>query len=106
MKRLIAIAMSASVMALAVPAANAAPWQSINSRQAKLDRRIDVGIRNGSLTRREARNLRSEFRGIARLEARYRSNGLSLRERSDLDRRFDTLSAKIRYDRHDRDHRY
>jgi hypothetical protein len=106
MKRLIAIAMSATVAALAVPAASAAPWQSINSRQAKLDRRIDVGIRNGSLTRTEARNLRSEFHDIARLEARYRSHGLSMSERADLDRRFDALSAKIRYDRHDRDYRY
>jgi hypothetical protein len=105
MKRLIAIAMSAAVMGLAVPAANAAPWQNINARQAQLDQRIDTGIRNGSLTRSEARNLRSEFKVIARLEARYRSNGLSMRERADLDRRFDMLSAKISYDRHDRDHR-
>ena len=78
---------------------------SINQRQAQLDQRIDAGISNGSLTRHEARNLRSEFKGIQRLEARYRANGLSMRERADLDRRFDMLSAKINYDRHDRDHR-
>ena len=78
-------------------------WQSINSRQANLDRRIDQGVRNGSLTRAEAVRLRSEFRQIAYLESRYRrSNGLSNWERQDLDRRFDRLSAKIRYERHDR----
>jgi hypothetical protein len=106
MKRLFAIAMSAAVMAIVVPTASAAPWVSINQRQATLDQRIDGGIRNGSLTRNEARQLRSDFQGIARLEARYRSNGLSNRERADLDRRFDTLSARIKYDRHDRDHRH
>jgi hypothetical protein len=97
--------MSAALTALAVPAASAAPWMSINQRQAKLDQRIDVGVRNGSLTRVEARQLRNEFRGIARLEVRYRRNGLTSWERADLDRRFDALSARIRYDRHDRDHR-
>ena len=81
-------------------------WQSINSRQANLDRRIDMGVRNGSLTRAEAVRLRSEFRQIAYLESRYRrSGGLSAWERQDLDRRFDRLSSRIRYERHDRQDR-
>lgn len=100
-------ALSVALLAGGVAPAVAQSWQSINQRQANLDRRIDVGVRNGSLTRAEARNLRSEFRQISRLEARYRANGLSLRERRDLDRRFDLLSARIRYERHDRqDRRY
>ena len=78
-------------------------WMNINQRQAQLDRRIDQGIRNGSITRNEAIRLRSEFRDIARLEARYRANGLSNWERADLDRRFDTLSARIRWERNDGD---
>ena len=77
-------------------------WQSINQRQANLDRRIDVGIRNGSLSRREATRLRSEFNGLSRLEASYRRGGLSGWERADLDRRFDRLSAQIRNERNDR----
>ncbi len=78
-------------------------WMNINQRQAQLDRRIDRGVRNGQITRREAIGLRSEFQAIARLENRYRVNGLSQWERADLDRRFDTLSARIRYERHDGD---
>lgn len=78
-------------------------WTNINQRQAKLDRRIDQGVRNGSITRSEAIRLRGEFRNIARLEARYRHNGLSNWERADLDRRFDTLSARIRWERNDGD---
>jgi hypothetical protein len=80
-------------------------WQSINQRQINLDRRIDQGVRNGQLSRREAMRLRAEFNQIARLEARYRRGGLTQWERADLDRRFDRLSAQIRYERHDRDGR-
>lgn len=105
MKKLLAMAVAASTLALAAPAA-AQSWQSINDRQENLDRRIDVGVRNGSLTRNEAVRLRAEFRDLARLEARYRSTyGLSVAERRDLDRRFDSLSAQIRYERNDRDDR-
>jgi hypothetical protein len=80
-------------------------WQSINQRQNQLDRRIDRGVRNGSLTRREAGRLREDFYALARLEASYRRNGLSRWERNDLDARFDRLSARIRYERRDDDRR-
>jgi len=107
MKRiLISAATAASFFAMAVAPASAAPWQSINQRQASIERSIDRGVRNGSLTRPEAVHLRSEFRDLVRLEARYRSDGLSMRERRDLDRRFDRLSAQVRYERNDSEHRY
>lgn len=108
-KHLLAIAVAASALAVAAPASAQnyrGGWQPINARQAQLDQRIDVGVRNGALTRREAVSLRAEFNDIARLEAQYRrSNGLSNWERADLDRRFDALSARIRYERNDRDDR-
>lgn len=81
-------------------------WMSINQRQANLDRRIDQGIRNGTLSRTEAYRLRAEFRDIARLETRYRAGGLTMAERNDLDRRFNRLSAEIRDQRNDRDYGY
>lgn len=74
-------------------------------RQANLDRRIDVGVRTGQLSRREAVRLRSEFNALVRLEAQYRRGGLSAWERNDLDRRFDRLSMQIRSERRDRDYR-
>jgi hypothetical protein len=58
-------------------------------------------VRDGTLSRREAYRLRSEFQQIARLQARYRADGLSGWERADLDRRFDILSNEIRAERHD-----
>lgn len=70
-------------------------WQPINQRQRQLDARIDRGIRSGALDRREATQLRYEFRQIADLEAHYRRGGLSIQERRDLDRRFDRLDARL-----------
>jgi hypothetical protein len=81
-------------------------WMNINQRQAQLDRRIDQGLRRGDLSRAEAARLRNEFRMIARMEQRYRVNGLSVRERADLDRRFDQLAARIRWERNDRQYGY
>jgi hypothetical protein len=81
-------------------------WVSIDRRQAQLDRRIDQGIRSGQLTASEAARLRSDFSAIARIEMRYRRNGLSASEMADLDRRFDMLADKIRFERSDRDRRY
>jgi hypothetical protein len=101
MKKLLAMAVAASALAIAAPA-SAQAWQSINQRQANLDARIDAGVRDGSLSRSEAVRLRGEFNDLVRLEARYRSSyGLSMAERADLDRRFDSLSSQIRYQRHD-----
>lgn len=112
------IALSLAAASVAVPAAaqhrpqnngpayhNVGSWQSINQRQANLDRRIDQGTRNGQISRREATRLRGEFSGLLRLEDQYRRGGLTQWERADLDRRFDRLSAGIRYERRDNDNR-
>jgi len=105
------IAVSAVPMTAAMAAPYPAPafqaWQSINARQANLDRRIDQGVRSGALTRGEAARLRADLNGLARLEAQYRRSrpGLTLAERRDLDRRFDALSARVRIEKHDRNDR-
>lgn len=103
-----ALAAVAAVSAVALPAAaqpHRGGW-NVNERQERLDDRIDRSLRNGAITRAEAARLRAEFRQIARLEARYRVNGLTRWERADLDRRFDQLAAQIRYERNDRDYGY
>jgi len=106
MKKTLLFAAAAATLALTAPTASATPgWQPINARQANLEQRIDMGVRNGSLTRNEAAQLRTEYNGIARLEAQYRRNGLSRAEMADLDRRFDALSQRIRYERNDRQDR-
>ncbi len=85
---------------------NRGRWVAINLRQAQLDQRIDQGVRSRQLTPAEATRLRAEFREIARVEARYRRDGLTMRERADLDRRFDQLAMQIRFERRDDQRRY
>jgi hypothetical protein len=106
MKKYLTLALSAAA-ALAIPSlAHAQQWQSINQRQVNQLQRIDRGIQNGALTRSEANRLRAEFEALNSLEQRYRrSNGLSVRERTDLDRRFDALSQRIQTQRRDRQDR-
>jgi hypothetical protein len=77
-------------------------WIGVDARQAQLDRRIDQGVRNGAISRSEARRLRDDFHRIALIEARYKRDGLNNWERADLDRRLDALSRQIRIDRSDR----
>lgn len=105
MKKTLLLSLAAATTLAAAAPALAQPgyggWQPINARQDRLYERIERGVANGSLTRPEARRLRNEFQGIIRLEARYRQGGLNGWERSDLDRRMDLLSQRIRYERND-----
>lgn len=86
-------------------AASASPYRhgySFEAREAQIAERIHDGLRYGDLTRREAGYLRSELREIRALEHRYGYDGFSRWERHDLDRRLDRLSARVRFNRHDR----
>ena len=117
MKKILLSIAAASAVVAAVPAVASAQaygpnrgydrgYQDVGGdRVARLDDRIDRGIRSGGLTRNEAWRLKGELRETARLESRYRRGGLSGWEREDLDRRYDRISAQIRYERHDRDYR-
>jgi hypothetical protein len=105
----------AAATALTAGAATAQPygwgradsrWMPIDARQEQIAFRIDQGVRSGQLTSSEAYRLRTEFNRIARLEARYRINGLSNWERADLDRRLDMLTSDVRMARRDDDRRY
>jgi hypothetical protein len=71
-------------------------WENLNQRQAQFQQRLDRAVRDGRISRRQAINLRMEFRSIANLEQQYRRGGLNMSERADLDRRFDRLQANFR----------
>jgi hypothetical protein len=107
MKHIATAFAAAAMMAVSIPlTAGVASAQSVNQRERNLSYRINIGVRNGSLTRPEASRLRTRLANLNRLEWRYRHNGLSYRERRDLDRRFDALSRAIRTQRHDRQKRW
>jgi len=80
-------------------------WQAISQRKYQLDRRIDQGERNRQLSRREATRLRAELNALVRLEHSYMRGGLSYRERTELDRRYDWLAMQVRAERRDNDNR-
>lgn len=80
-------------------------WNSITQRKHNLDRRIDRGVENRQLSYREASRLRDELDSLVRLERHYMRGGLTRWERQDLDRRYDRLSDKVRYERRDHDDR-
>jgi Ni/Co efflux regulator RcnB len=110
MKRIVlSLIAAASLASVAAPAFAQGPrpsdWQPLSQRQDNIERRIDEGQRNGQLTRREARGLHEQFRDLLRLEDRYRRDGMSRRERADLERRYDALSDRVRFDRHNDNYR-
>ena len=112
MKRFaIGLAATAAALVSVAGAAQAAPWQSpaqwqsINQREARLEMRINAGVRAGTLTRAEARSLRNRLVALERLERNFRRNGLTMAERRVLDARFDALSRSIRIQTADRDGR-
>lgn len=84
---------------------NRGGWQSISQRKYQLDRRIDQGERNRQLSRREATRLRAELNQLVRLEYSYQRGGFSVRERAELDRRYDRLAMQVRAERRDNDNR-
>ena len=108
MKRVVlSLIAAASLASVAVPAFAQGPrdWVPLAQRQDNIERRIDQGMRSGELTRREARSLHEQFRSLLRLEDRYRRDGLRPRERADLERRYDALAARVRFEKHDDQYR-
>ena len=118
MKKLLIPALAVAVASAALPAAaqsydrhgpsrghgyeqNDYGWNAIAQRKHNLDRRIDQGVRTRQLSRREASRLQDELNSLVRLERQYQRGGLTRWERQDLDRRYDRLSAKVRYERND-----
>ena len=81
--------------------------EQINARQQRQMDRIRAGLRDGSLTRREFRDLMHEQRTIHAMEHHFRADGvIDAREFRHLDRALDTASYAIRTERHDRQARY
>jgi hypothetical protein len=108
MKKIILSLAGLGIAAAALPAtADAAPW-NLNGREARVEARIDQGVRSGALNRFEAQRLRGQLREIERLEVRYTRSrpGLTPAERGDLERRLSALEARVFVQKHDRQHRW
>lgn len=99
---------AAIIVATVVPSvAEAQRWQPIAQRKVNLSRRIDQGMRSGELNRREANRLIGQLDRLVTLERTYRRSGgvFTARERAELDRRYDRLSARVYNQKHDAQYR-
>lgn len=103
-------ALGAAIPAVAQSSHSVSFNGGIENRIERLDARLEAGVREGAITRREAWPLRMQLRELNQLERRYGANGFSARENSDLQRRLRTLRRGItaadgggegRYDRDD-----
>ena len=95
--------MKVALFALLLAAAPAADAARVDHRQSHQDARIDAGAAHGQLTRCEAARLEDRTDRVAASEAAYRSTGPGLgpRERRNLERRQDSISADIAEQRRD-----
>jgi hypothetical protein len=76
----------------------------LSERRTSLEARLDAGLRNGSLTRREADQLRDEYNEIVQIESNYAADGrFTAQERSDLTYRYENLSRGVREEAQDDD---
>ncbi|MCS6622946.1 hypothetical protein N0B44_08500 [Roseibacterium beibuensis] len=70
-------------------------WRPLADQRAAFFARVDVGVRDRSLTRSEGSRLRDDFDALVRLESDYRRDGLSAREQQDLTTRLADLDRRI-----------
>lgn len=101
-KLLFGLAAGAATLLSFSSVASAAPWQSINQREARIETQIRHGVRSGALTRAEAVRLTDRLHQLERLERNFRRGGLTLTERRVLDQRFDALAHRVRQQMADR----
>lgn len=77
---------------------NGRDWSAIRDRETAFDARLDAGVRARTISGSEARRLGAEFDTLVRLETTYSADGLSRRERAELDNAYRALEARTGVD--------
>lgn len=100
-------ALAAVALALAGTALASPAEARVNQREHRQAERIGKGVKDGSLTAREAHKLAHQQRSIHRYEARSRADGpgLTRAERARIEAKQDRASRSIYRQRHDRQSR-
>lgn len=70
-------------------------YQSAADGRADFDARVDSAVRARALTRTEATRLRSDYAAIVSVEVGFQRDGLSARERQDIEARLDAIDARV-----------
>lgn len=68
---------------------------SVADGRTEFNRRVDAGVTARRLSRTEATRLKSDYAALIQTEASYARDGISRREREDLDTRLDALDARV-----------
>ena len=79
---------------------------NVDEREARINARIQRGLNDGTITRREARRLHRELEAIEAKERAFKGDGrISRRESDELNRDLDRLAAQVREERRDDEQR-
>lgn len=70
-------------------------WDRLAGQSAEFDARVAAALRARDITRTESTRLRADFQALVRLEAQYERDGLSDRERQDLEARYADLNRRV-----------
>ncbi|MFY9555785.1 MAG: hypothetical protein WAV20_07245 [Blastocatellia bacterium] len=102
MKRVVSILISAMfviALGITVPAQRT---PSVDNRERRQQRRINQGVKSGSLTKREAARMERQQVRTHALEAKAKSDGkVTVKERARLQRRENRTSHHIYRQKHD-----
>lgn len=69
--------------------------QSVVDGRAEFNRRVDAGVTARRLSRTEGSRLKNDYAALVQTEATYARDGISSRERADLDSRLDALDSRV-----------
>ena len=111
MNKIIFIALAAAATtafagAVRRPRPNMATGGNVPIRSDQLQMQLQAGVRSGAISRAEAMPLREQLMQLTRLERLYARDGISGRERADLQHRINTLRQGIRMAERSGDGRY
>ncbi len=70
-------------------------WEPLAGQSAAFDARVAASLRSRNISRAESTRLRTDFQALVRLEAQYERDGLSAREREDLETRYADLNRRV-----------
>src|SRR6185369_3518951 len=106
MKRIVSTLLSIMfVLALGI-SVSAQQTPSVDRREHRQQRRIQQGVKSGSLSRREAARMERQQARTRRLEAKAKADGkVTRRERARLQHRENRTSRRIYRQKHDRNRR-
>lgn len=70
-------------------------WEPLAGQTVAFDARVAAALRAREISRAESTRLRADFQALIRLEAQYERDGLSQREREDLEARYADLNRRV-----------